>query len=449
MPSVTLCYVERASIPFPFNFAMKGSIEAIFDAQSWNQANVPGKLLGNTDPVWGFHNSTSENEIWLKVGRDDIFLFEDAEGIYAWGRVKDKFFEGPATGTEWTKFVLFKRLDPISPPVSSLQVRRVLALPLQGQTASRELSEVGIHTAEFFELLLRDSERNKSRSLITPEVDNQESSPVMAPYLGQTFKNREHIWRTFGGQKIWGINRFAIDDIVNVFSDEDGPYPDYENPESGVIEYRGQGLSGDQSLSLGNKYLEEARLTKKAVRYWRKPSRGSWRFEKWVIVVDYEFIDELDVNGVPAKRILWYLEPVSSPIPEHWSPIQQSRIPESKSSDDVEENFSQVEFLQRYQLLSARAEDGLGLSRRTSATLRSSYRRSRALRELVLERALMMCENDQCTGMPPDRKANGDAILEVDHIDPLSQNGADHPSNMVSLCPIVTQPKPSVPQKSR
>lgn len=66
---------------------------------------------------------------------------------------------------------------------------------------------------------------------------------------------------------------------------------------------------------------------------------------------------------------------------------------------------------------------------------RNNYRRRRRARDAVLVRAANQCENDRCTGMPPDITASGAAILEVDHVDDLAFGGPDHPSSMIALCP--------------
>ncbi|MNG32956.1 HNH endonuclease [compost metagenome] len=38
-------------------------------------------------------------------------------------------------------------------------------------------------------------------------------------------------------------------------------------------------------------------------------------------------------------------------------------------------------------------------------------------------------------GMPGFIKLNGNTYLETHHIVPLAENGHDHPSNMIALCP--------------
>lgn len=64
--------------------------------------------------------------------------------------------------------------------------------------------------------------------------------------------------------------------------------------------------------------------------------------------------------------------------------------------------------------------------------------RNAATRRAVLLRSGGRCENPKCTtpgGRVADVKANGDPILEVDHIVDLGGEGADIVSNMIALCP--------------
>ena len=95
-----------------------------------------------------------------------------------------------------------------------------------------------------------------------------ERGPQDPPLIGERFKNRHAIWKAYGGQKYQGAAIFPGENYLNIFSDADGPYPDFINDESGVIEYRGQGLIGAQTLTRGNKLLEEARKSKAPVRFW-------------------------------------------------------------------------------------------------------------------------------------------------------------------------------------
>ncbi|MFD6892755.1 HNH endonuclease [Streptomyces sp. NPDC059957] len=56
-------------------------------------------------------------------------------------------------------------------------------------------------------------------------------------------------------------------------------------------------------------------------------------------------------------------------------------------------------------------------------------------RRAVLDRSGGTCENPECGGMPADVTNDGEPILEVDHVKPLSEGGRDHPKNMIALCP--------------
>ena len=63
------------------------------------------------------------------------------------------------------------------------------------------------------------------------------------------------------------------------------------------------------------------------------------------------------------------------------------------------------------------------------------FKRSKDARDLVLARSKFECEYEKCTGMPPDVDSQGKPILQVDHIEPLSKGGTDHPRNMIAICP--------------
>ncbi|MFF5444862.1 HNH endonuclease [Streptomyces sp. NPDC012888] len=62
------------------------------------------------------------------------------------------------------------------------------------------------------------------------------------------------------------------------------------------------------------------------------------------------------------------------------------------------------------------------------------YRDPRAVRA-VLDRCGGRCENPVCGGMPADVTADGEPILDVDHVDDHAKGGRDHPAAMIALCP--------------
>jgi 5-methylcytosine-specific restriction enzyme A len=61
--------------------------------------------------------------------------------------------------------------------------------------------------------------------------------------------------------------------------------------------------------------------------------------------------------------------------------------------------------------------------------------RLESARRAVLLRSEGHCENPRCTGEPQDITDAGRPILDVDHIQDLANGGADHPEQMIALCP--------------
>ena len=258
--------------------------------------------------------------------------------------------------------------------------------------------------------------------------------PEDPPRIGERFKNRNAIWKAWGGQKQQGLAIFPGETFLNIFSDAEGPYPDFIDPETGIIEYRGQGLTGAQTLTRGNKLLEDARLQKTPVRFWYKPSGGVWNFENWVIVGDRTTITEDDTEENQSLRFLWFLVPVGSEKREEWNseisdapvlelPINEPAAP--RNNKKLLENYAQLS--QVFVDESASVITGGKPVRR--------FKRSRDARDLVIARSQYKCEYVKCTGMPPDVDAMGNPILQVDHIVSLAEGGSDRPSNMIAICP--------------
>ncbi|WP_433179916.1 HNH endonuclease [Actinoallomurus sp. CA-150999] len=56
-------------------------------------------------------------------------------------------------------------------------------------------------------------------------------------------------------------------------------------------------------------------------------------------------------------------------------------------------------------------------------------------RRAVLIRSQGRCENPECGRPAPDVNDHGEPVLEVDHVDQISDGGRDHPIQMIALCP--------------
>jgi 5-methylcytosine-specific restriction protein A len=425
-------YERTLSKPFDLQKAVKTSNSATApDLTEFLIAHPDGKAR-----IWALGDNSNSRSVFQKINVDDLVLFHGKNLIYAYGYISAKIvwkknnFIWP-TGDNWD--FIYSLRDFVEIPES----RRI-----SRESLRQFLPKVG-HLSAFFVNLADNNVDQKDviRHLQTtpPYVPDKDRGTTLRgaenpPVLGEKFKDRKSIWRSFGGQWQPGIMTFPGEDIVNVFSDENGPYPDFRDPETGVVEYRGQGLRGDQRLVMGNKLLEDARINKQPVRFWHRPAGGEWIFDSWRVVVDRSMIEESDVDGISARRIVWFLIPVPSENRETWPKEFEAAPAQDLEVLEVEKTKSPLDLLEKYQQICAQLE--LEASGKNIVTKpRTVYKRRREARELVLARSQDKCEHDRCTGMPPDTNRQGRSILQVDHIVALAEGGHDVPSNMIALCP--------------
>lgn len=270
------------------------------------------------------------------------------------------------------------------------------------------------------------------------------TAKLWPPKVGDEHPRRTAIYSTYGGNNVAGIVKFPRDTVVNAFSDEEGPYADEPPSLVEPFEYRGEGQYGNQQLTVsGNKMLDEARKDHRAVRYWYRPSGGSFKFVTWVAVLNRAQVWSPDEEQNLRLEYTFQVMAVPSPDPSTWSPdvhallddreLEDTSLPKppapGASKEDRQKTYQ--EYLQDIGDPPKDGEEESGPTRRS----RNHYRRSVVSRQAVLARAGNNCENDQCTGMPADTKPNGDAILEVDHLDDRALGGSDHPTAMIALCP--------------
>lgn len=262
------------------------------------------------------------------------------------------------------------------------------------------------------------------------------------PEVGQSFRNRSAIAEVWGGDYQGGMASFPLEGggIVNIFSDDDGPYPDRRVPGTDRIEYVGQGRVGDQTLKArGNALMERARTAGEAARYWHKPSGGEFTFERWIVIVGRHREWQKTTDGAWRRVYVYDLAPVGSPRPEDWPTSVHNEV-EGRSVDDVlaptppdPQAVGAPGESELYRRLASRAATGAGRAAGTRTA--ADYARSAAARDAVLLRAHNRCENPRCAGMPCDVRADGASILDVDHVRDLAGGGPDEPWNMIALCP--------------
>jgi 5-methylcytosine-specific restriction protein A len=270
---------------------------------------------------------------------------------------------------------------------------------------------------------------------------------ALRPKIGESFKDRDAIWRAYGGQKMAGIGCLA-DGILSVFSDDKGPYADGRLPDTGWIAYVGDGLSGDQRITAGNELMASYQSAGRPLRYWHKPFRGHFSFETWAVIVQRRLRWGVGDDGQWRREFLWILAPVPSPDRESWS----QEVVEALEADngmlhddtasyrpgdlDFEVRDTSETDEEAYRRLADTAEANAKLRvQAKKPTLVDRFIRDPSSRAAVIRRSGGKCESPQCSGHPEERTIAGEPILQVDHVEDLAKGGADLPSNMIALCP--------------
>ncbi|MCX4974994.1 HNH endonuclease signature motif containing protein [Streptomyces sp. NBC_00620] len=270
---------------------------------------------------------------------------------------------------------------------------------------------------------------------------------ALRPLLGENFKDRDAIWRTYGGQKMAGIGCLA-DGILSVFSDEKGPYADGRLPDTDWIAYVGDGLTGDQQITDGNELMAEYQSAGRPMRYWHKPFQKQFSFETWAVIVQRRLRWGLGADGQWRREFLWILASVPSPERESWAP----EVLEALAADtgvlhddtatyrpgdlDPEERDTAETDEDAYKRLAQAAEaNAKRRGRSKKPSLVDRFIRDPSARAAVIRRSGGNCESPQCAGHPKERTAAGEPILQVDHVHDLGKGGVDLPWNMIALCP--------------
>ncbi|WP_307540072.1 HNH endonuclease signature motif containing protein [Streptomyces sp. V3I8] len=269
----------------------------------------------------------------------------------------------------------------------------------------------------------------------------------LRPLPGEQYQHRGAVADVYGGNRVLGITPLA-DGLLTVYSDDKGPYADQRIPGMDWIAYTGDGLSGHQTLSSGNRAMAKYQERRKALRYWHKPHRGRWTFETWTVIVQRRRRWGCGQDGLQRREFVWILAPVPSPISDTWP----REVIEALNQDDGQLHDDSIDVIpaevalppkserisarQRYEQLTAAAHrTASGRTRSSKLVQMERYLRSPAAREAVILRSNGHCENPSCMGHPLDRTDSGAPLLEVDHVNGLARTGQDVPELMIALCP--------------
>ncbi|MER5399316.1 HNH endonuclease signature motif containing protein [Streptomyces sp. NPDC002599] len=270
---------------------------------------------------------------------------------------------------------------------------------------------------------------------------------ALRPQLGESFKDRDAIWRAYGGQKMAGIGCLA-DGILSAFSDEKGPYNDSRIPDTNWIAYVGDGLSGDQKITDGNELMAEYQTAGRPLRYWHKPYQGQFSFETWAVIVQRRFRWGRGADKKWRREFHWILAPVPSPERETWpAEVLEALDADTGALHDDTDSYrpSDVDPEARdtsesdedaYKRLTQKAEaNAKRRGQLKKPSLADRFVRDPSARAAVIRRSKGDCESPQCAGHPKELTTAGNPILQVDHVQDLAKEGPDVPENMIALCP--------------
>ncbi|MEW2255557.1 HNH endonuclease signature motif containing protein [Streptomyces sp. NPDC047869] len=270
---------------------------------------------------------------------------------------------------------------------------------------------------------------------------------ALSPKPGESFKDHDAILRAYGSQKMARIGCLA-DGILSAFSDEKGPYDDSRIPDTNWIAYVGDGLSGDQEITDGNKLMAEYQIARRPLRFWHKPYQGPFSFESWAVIVQRRLRWGVGKDKKWRREFLWVLAPVPSPERETWSAEALEALDADTGAlhddtgtyrpSDVDPQLQDASESDRdaYRRLAQNAE--ANANRRgqlKKSSLADRFVRDPSARAAVLRRCKDSCESPRCDGHPKERTTAGKSILQVDHVQDLARGGPDVPWNMIALCP--------------
>lgn len=138
-------------------------------------------------------------------------------------------------------------------------------------------------------------------------------------------------------------------------------------------------------------------------------------------------------DQVLAKSVTHTPKP-STPVTQRTQDLPDSALISSQKSNPHGTHYGQSKsYAQRVRALELVQT---GESRQRGKSTLSRPQRSQEARSLVIERSSGHCENPEC-GNPSfsEWTPAGEPLLEVDHVQDLALDGADHPANMIALCP--------------
>jgi 5-methylcytosine-specific restriction enzyme A len=244
--------------------------------------------------------------------------------------------------------------------------------------------------------------------------------------IGNTYNRVRDIHEKIGGQRQGGISTPANSPYVILFTGESGEaygYADgWDQNNSGVFRYTGEGQLGPMTFTGGNKAIREHAAEGKDLLLFQALGKGKpYRYLGRFACQDWEAVQAPDRENHPREAIVFLL----------------AKLDEERADKDLvgeslpverEPPVASVSELRRQAYLAA-APRASGRSVHAEKTV---YQRADAVRRYVLARAKGICEG--CRKPAPFERKAGGPYLEPHHTRRVSDGGPDHPRWVAALC---------------
>lgn len=234
---------------------------------------------------------------------------------------------------------------------------------------------------------------------------------------GRTYNRRRDIHSVFGGNTQAGIittNGGPIF-LISASSGAQHGYSDLVRPD-GVLEYTGQGRTGDQKFNRTNRSVLEHSENGKELLHFTQIKKGEIRFNGFYVYESHRIEKMPDGNNDIRDIIVFELRALDAVV-------------DAVDHEPIQRDTADLAGLRDLAYASANMSPGQSKAR-SGGTV---YERSRALRNYILARADGKCES--CDQPAPFTTPNGAPFLEAHHIRRLSDGGPDDPRFVIGVCP--------------
>lgn len=239
-------------------------------------------------------------------------------------------------------------------------------------------------------------------------------------FTGRTYDRKEDIHRVYGGNMQAGIIT-TKDGPVFLISAPSGAVHGYhgysdQTREDGILEYTGQGRTGDQKFNKTNLSVLCHSENGKELLHFTQIKAGKLQFNGSYVYESYRIERMPDQNKEIRDVIVFELralDAIATGVIE--------TLPKPMKAD--------LATLRKEAYAAAKRNP----KQREPGSAGTVFERSCAVRDYVLARAQGTCEH--CDQSAPFITPNGVPFLEAHHIRRLSDGGPDDPRFVIGICP--------------